>query len=331
MPEPDPGPAELPLALLLPGQGSQYPGMGTGLYRDVPAFAAAVDEVLGLMGPAGAELRADWLSDTPRLPLDHVTRAQPLLFAIDYALGSLVVRGGRRPTVLLGHSIGEVAAAALSGVFTLDNAVRLVMDRIVLLAHAPPGGMVAVAASREEVVPYLSPGVDVGAINAPRQTVLAGAAGPLRRTTWALRRGGFTCTPVASLTPFHSEALRPLVERSALGPTGAPVRPPAIPIVSGYTAGWLTGETALDPAYWTRHPAEPVLFWPALEFLLAGEQCLLLECGPGQGLTTLARRHPVVRSGRCPAMSLLGPRTPDPENEVRHFLTVARTAGLKLP
>ncbi|WP_336053811.1 acyltransferase domain-containing protein [Streptomyces sp. CA2R101] len=319
--------AEPPLALLLPGQGSQHPGMGTGLYRADPEFAAAMDEVFDAMGDDGAALRADWLAAEPEVPMDHVTRSQPLLFALDHALGRVLLRRGARPVVLLGHSIGEVAAATLAGVFTLDDAARLVRDRVAWLSSAPEGGMVAVAASRDDVAALLTPGVDVGAVNAPRQTIIAGPREPLRAATEALRAAGFTCAPVASLTPFHSTVLEPVVDHTRRHFGDLPLKPPVLPLVSGYTAAPLTDAEAVDPGYWARHPVDPVLFWPGLETLLGRGDHLLVECGPSQGLVTLARRHHAVRSGRSRVRSLLGPAGAGPDAEAAHFRAVCAELG----
>jgi len=322
---------KFPAALLLPGQGAQYRGMGTGLYRDLPAFAAILDEVFQIMGKTGDELRSDWLAADPGLPVDDVRRSQPLLFAIDYALGRLLIRMGLRPAVLLGHSIGEMAAATLAGVFGLDDAIRVVQDRVSRLAVGPVGGMVAVAASRAEVAPYLLPGVDIGAINAPRQTVIAGTCEPLRATTNALQEAGFTWAPVSSLTPFHSAALRPVGDMTSRLLATVPLRPPEIPLISGYTARRLTGAEALDPLYWARQVVDPVLFWPALQVLLAAGPHLLVECGPGQGLITLARRHPDVRACRCEVLSLIGFPGTGADDEAGRFALAAEKLGLPVP
>lgn len=322
---------ELPVALLLPGQGSQYPGMGTGLYRAEPEFAAALDEVFDAMGPAGPILRSDWLAAEPVLPMDHVTRSQPMLFALDYALGRLLLAQGLRPALLLGHSVGEVAGATLAGVFDLRTAASLVQDRVTRLASAPAGGMVAVAAPREEIAPLLEPGVDIGAVNAPRQIVLAGRDEPLRATVAALRAAGFTCAPVASLTPFHSAALEPVVEPTRARLARLPLKPPSLPLLSGYTAAPLTDEEAVSPLYWARHPVDAVLFWPALEDLMSRGDHLLVECGPGQGLVTLARRHPAVRSGRSRVLALLGPAAAGPDAEAEHFAAVRAELARRTP
>ena len=324
-------PHELPPALLMPGQGAQYPGMGTGLYRDLPGFAAILDEVFDLMGPAGTELRSDWLAADPALPMEHVLRSQPLLFAIDYALGRLLTGLGLRPAVMLGHSVGELAAATLAGVVDLRGAVRFLLRRVSHLARVPEGGMVAVAASRAEVTPYLRPEVDIGAVNAPRQTVIAGPGPALAATADALRQAGVTCAPVFSLTPFHSNVLAPVVDVIRRALAGTPLRPPEIAMISGYTARRLTDAEAVDPMYWARHDTDPVLYWPALESLLATGPHLMIECGPGQGLTTLARRHPDVRSGRCGVLSLLGPPASGPGGEAGHFAAAVARLGLRMP
>lgn len=317
------------VALLLPGQGSQHLRMAAGLLDTEPVFAEAMDEALSALGdpggPAGhgTGLREDWLGTSDPAVMDHVTRSQPLLFAVDYALGRLVLDWGVRPVALLGHSIGEVAAAVLAGVFTLRDAAALVHDRVTRLAQAPPGGMVAVAASPEELAPHLTDGVVVGAVNARRQTVLAGLDGPLRTVTAALADAGFVLQPVPASTAFHSPALAPAMSGADERIAALPVGEPRIPVLSGYTARPLTTAEAKDPSFWSRQPVAPVLFWPALEALLADGDLVLVEAGPGQGLSQLARRHSAVRSGRSVAVPLLPARPGAPEEDV----TAVRSAA----
>lgn len=329
--EPDPVKGKLPLALLLPGQGAQYRGMGTDLYRELPAFAAIIDEMFQIMGRTGDELRSDWLAADPQLPVDDVRRSQPLLFAIDYALGRLLMNMGLRPAVLLGHSLGEMAAATLAGVFDLDGAIRVVQHRVSELAGGPAGGMVAVAAWWEEVAPHLRPGVSIGAVNGPRQTVIAGAREPLRATSDALRDAGFTWAPVCSLTPFHSAVLAPVADAARHLIATVPMRPPEIRMISGYTARCLTDAEAVDPRHWARQVVDPVLFWPALGALLAEGPFQLVECGPGQGLVTLARQHRDVRAGRCKALPLISSPGASADGEAECFAAAAAKLGLRVP
>ncbi|MEV8441837.1 acyltransferase domain-containing protein [Actinosynnema sp. NPDC051121] len=292
------------VALLLPGQGAQRAGMAAALYGRDEVFTASVDEVFDALGRDGDDLRADWLSDTPRLPVDHVLRSQPLLFAVNLGYARVALSWGLRPSALLGHSAGEVVAAVLAGVFPLREAAALMWRRMTRLAGAPAGGMLAVSASPDALAPFLRADVVVGALNAPRQTVLAGSAGPLREVAAALAARDFTCNPVASLTPFHSPALAGFVDEDHAEFRDLAPRPPEVTIHSCYTGRVLGREQATDPAYWASHPVAPVLFWPALADLLATGDHLLLEAGPGQGLTRLARRHPAVRAGRSRVVPL---------------------------
>ncbi|GGW19108.1 hypothetical protein GCM10018980_29170 [Streptomyces capoamus] len=320
----------LPVALLLPGQGSQHPRMAAGLYGHEPVFTAAMDEFFDAAGPEGGALREDWLAERPATDMDHVTRSQPLLFAVDHALGRLVLSWGVRPAALLGHSIGELASATLAGVFGRRDATGLVLDRVRRLAGAPPGGMLAVAASTAEVAPHLHGDVVVGAVNAPRQTVLAGPDGPLDEVGRALREAGFTCRRVPSLSAFHSPVLEPACRGAAERFAAVDRHAPSLPVHSAYTAAVLTRSDIDDPLFWARQPVAPVLFWPALEGLLATGDHLLVEVGPGQGLSQVARRHPAVRRGTSAVVSLL-PARPGPPEADRAALEAAvariRAAG----
>ncbi|MFI6317055.1 acyltransferase domain-containing protein [Nonomuraea sp. NPDC050556] len=315
-----------PVALLFPGQGAQHPRMGAGLYDRDPTFTAAMDEVFELFGPDGQAIRDDWRSPRPDLDLDDLRRAQPLLFAVDRALGALVLSWGVRPAALLGHSVGEVAAAALAGVFSVADAVTVMRDRIDRLTGLPPGGMLAVAAGADELRPFLAdaPGeVVVGAVNGARQVMLAGLDGPLRQVERTLRAAGYGCRRARATTAFHSPAIATALAGSREVMAGLPLRPPDIPIYSGYTGGLMSGATAVDADFWANQPAEPVLFGPALDLLLAGGDYLLVEAGPSESLTALARRHPKVRSGASDVVALLPAVPGEGERDRRAVLAAA--------
>ncbi len=317
------GAAELPVALLLPGQGTQAPGMAFGLYGTEPAFTAAADEVLDLLGAEGGRIRDDWAAEAPAVPLDDVTRAQPLLFTIDYALGRMLMDWGVRPAALLGHSAGEAAAAALAGVFTLPDAVALMAERVELIATAPPGGMLAVAATTEQVAPHLTDEVVVGAVNSTAQLLLAGPDPDLDQVAAALREAGHTCARAKATSGFHSPSLAGVCARQIPSFEAVVRSAPAIPVVSGYTAQPLTAERAADAAFWAMQPAEPVLFGPALDRLLADGPYLLVEAGPGQSLITLARRHPSVARGGSAVTALLDARSRGAERDRAQTLKAA--------
>lgn len=314
-----PVPAELPVALLLPGQGSQFQGMATGLYGREEAFTEAMDSVFAALGTQGSRLRDDWLAEQPSVDINHVTRSQMLLFAVDYALGRSLLSRGVRPRALLGHSVGEMAAAALAGVFRLEDAVRLMWDRVTRLAAGPAGGMLAVAASEQELLPLLDGDVVVGAVNAPRQTVVAGPEPALSEVTARVRAAGRMCRRVPATTPFHSPVLGPFALPAAALYAEVPIREPEFTLHSGYRPGPLSGSALRDSRYWAAQPVEPVQFWPALGRLLADGDTALVECGPGRGLTTVARRHPVVLGGQSLVTALLPGSPAGPERELELF------------
>jgi [acyl-carrier-protein] S-malonyltransferase len=313
------------MVLMLPGQGAQHPGMATELYGLDDVFTAILDQFFAqlddngdqldgdaekcadnqldnqLDGP-GTRLRREWLSAGPADALDDASRAQPLLFAIDYAVARSLCARGVRPAVLLGHSVGELAAAALAGVFDFADGVRLLSARTAATADAPAGGMLAVGADAVALQPFVDDdddpaGVVVGARNAPRQTVLAGPRPRLGEVAGRLTEAGLPNRPVRAAQPFHSPALRPATERFASAFGRITLRAPSIPIRSTRTAELVRPEQAVDPWFWAGQVAAPVLFWPALDALLGGGDHTLVETGPGQGLTAIAHQHRAVRRG----------------------------------
>jgi acyl transferase domain-containing protein len=235
----------------------------------------------------------------------------------------MLLSWGITPAVVLGHSIGEMAAATLAEVFTLDDAAALILDRVRRLAAASPGGMLAVAAGTAVLEPFLTREVVVAAVNAPRQTILAGPNGALDAVAVSLRDAGLTCQRVPSLTAFHSpmlaEVARGAIERFA----ATPAMPPRTVFYSGYTGEPLTGEKVADPAYWASHPVDVVRFWPALDTMLGRyPDAVCVEAGPGQGLARIARRHPAVHRGRAAVVPLL-PARPGSADRDRESVTAA--------
>ncbi|MEU6711954.1 acyltransferase domain-containing protein [Nonomuraea sp. NPDC046802] len=305
MPEPS-----RPVVLLFPGQGAQHPGMAVELYGAEPEFTQAMDEFFTLMGEEGRRMRADWLGDDPGVPLDDASRAQPLLFAIGYALGRTLTARGLRPAALLGHSVGELAAACLAGVFDLAGAAQLMAARSAAMATVGRGGMLAAGVAAEDLEArigdrFLAAGVSVAAVNAPRHTVVAGPEPWLSDLARELAAGGVTTRPVPARQPFHCPAVLDAAELFSVGFAGVPLAPPRVPIRSTATGLPVQRAQALSPGFWAGQLARPVLFWAALDGLLSEGDYTLVEAGPGRTLSMLARRHPAVRSGRSTVLSPL--------------------------
>jgi acyl transferase domain-containing protein len=293
--------------LLFPGQGAQYQGMAVDLYHHHEVFRASMDEVFDLWGAEGAAIRADWLSDDPVLGIDDLRRSQPLLFAVGHALAAAVRAEGVEPVAVLGHSVGEVVAAVVAGVLTLPDAAEMVRERIEHLDDAPSGGLLAVAASMDEVIGLLDDGVNVAAVNAPRQLMLAGLEEPLELTQKRLQAEELTTRRVRAGVPFHSPVLAEHAARSLPSLRALTLSPPALPLYSAYT-GALLGDEALRPEFWAYQLIGTVWFAEALDALAASSpgRFVFAEAGSGQ-LALLGRRHP--RISRTIAMLPASART----------------------
>ncbi|KAB2390047.1 acyltransferase domain-containing protein [Actinomadura montaniterrae] len=320
------------IVFLFPGQGAQHPGMARELFGREPVFTEILEEFFELLDGEGKRLRDDWLTDDPAVPLDEGRRAQPLLFILGYALARTLETRGVRPGVLLGHSIGELAAAAFAGVFDLPAAARLMEARSLALDGSPSGGMLAVGATPEELTRFVDPpgrpgGVVVGAVNAPRQTVLAGPEPRLGEVERALEDAGTPGRRVPALQAFHSPAMAEAAEVFTAAFAKEELRRPSLRIQSTRTARAVRPDEATDPGFWAGQVAGAVLFWPALEALLAEGDFTLVEVGPGRRLSTPARRHPAVRSGRSTVIPML----PSTAEGTWEFWTAALDALDALP
>ena len=296
--------AQLPgsVVFLLPGQGAQYVNMGRELYEHELVFRATVDEC--------AELLAEWLgfdirqllypadgAATPELTarLQNTRYTQPALFVTEYALAQLWLSWGVRPTALCGHSLGELVAACLAGIFTLPDSLRLVAARARLISELPAGQMLAVRASAAQLTALLPPGLDLATVNGPKAVAVAGPAEEIGAFAAALAEQGIPSRPLATSHAFHSRQMEPAVAALALLLAEVPLAAPQLPIASTLTGTWLTDAQATDPAYWASQLRQPVLFANALDTLLGENNPLLLEVGPGATLTALVRQQAAGR------------------------------------
>lgn len=285
-------PGDPSLVFLFPGQGAQHAGMARELHEREPAFRAAFDACLAFM-PEEIDLQTLLYSgdDTTEEALNRTEATQPALFAIEYALAQMWLAKGLRPRALLGHSIGEYVAACLAGVFSLQDAVRIVCARGQLMQACAPGAMLSVMLSEAEARATLSPEVELAAVNGPRSCVLAGTTDAIAVLAAQFDRSSLGSRLLRTSHAFHSFMMEPALEKFSAVLGSVALHAPVLDIVSNLTGDWLTAEQATDPAYWVAHLRGTVLFGPGLARVLDLPNPVLLEVGPGSSLTRLARQQ----------------------------------------
>jgi phthiocerol/phenolphthiocerol synthesis type-I polyketide synthase E len=281
------------IALMFPGQGTQYPGMGTQLYQAERTFRDVVDECAEmLMDFAGDDVRkliVGVQEDGADERLRQTRLAQPALFSVEYALALLWRDLGITPAGMVGHSIGEYVAATLAGVFTLSDALAVVAARGRLMQAMPAGAMAAVQLAEAELRPLLPEGLSVAAVNGPGACVVAGPSSQVEEFGDRLVAAGIACRPLRTSHAFHSPMMEPMLAEFRAVVAGVPRRAPQQPFLSNVTGDWITPASATDPSYWARHTRDTVRFADCVATLAREGDWLLVECGPGQQLTGLAR------------------------------------------
>ena len=285
------------VVFMFPGQGSQYVNMGRDLYESEPVFAAAFDRCCALFtSELGTDLKSIIFAgagteEAARERLRQTVHTQASLFVLHFSLATLWMHWGVTPTAMLGHSVGEFAAACLSGVFSLDDAVRLVAARGRLMQALPGGSMLSVRASEQAMQARLPEGCSVAANNGPQLCVVSGPTDAINGFADALTADGVANRLVVTSHAFHSPMMDAIVERYRAIVAQVSLKAPRIPIVSAVTATWLTEAQATSPDYWSTHLRATVRFAQAVKFAWSDADHVLLEVGPRQTATTLARQQ----------------------------------------
>ncbi|MEO7021658.1 MAG: SDR family oxidoreductase [Ktedonobacteraceae bacterium] len=317
---------ERPVAFVFPGVGEQYVGMTQQLYEREAVFQEQLDHCCRLLEPhLGLDLRTLLFAKYPEPPQNHgqnegtsrrllfngrsgterenygqrvagelgrTELGQPALFVVSYALARLLMSWGIRPQAMLGYSVGEYVAACISGVLSLEDALRLVAQRARWISEQPIGAMLAVALGEREVASYLEEGVSVAISVSPSSSVLGGSVEAVARVRQRLEQGEIACRQVESSHAFHTPQLAILQERVTELASTLKRQVPSIPYLSNVTGTWITAEQTTDASYWARHLCEPVRFSQGVETLLEAGEYVIVEVGPGQALSSFVRQHP---------------------------------------
>jgi acyl transferase domain-containing protein len=305
-------PKEKQIVYLFPGQGTQHINMAAGVYRSEPAFRREVDLCCELLRPRlGLDLRdllypADERRAETATALERTALTQPALFTVEYALAKLWMSWGFPPAAMIGHSIGEYVAACLAGVFSLEDALELVALRGQMMDKMPAGAMLAVALPEHAVLRILNDGLSLAAVNGPASCVVAGPILSVESLAEHLSQTGVPSQRLRTSHAFHSSMMGdvegPFVRKvRTIGP-----KTPQIPFKSNVTGNWITTVEATDPAYWGNQLRQTVRFAEGLQQLCEVPDCILLEVGPGNTLSNLAKQQP-TGAGKPITISSLPP------------------------
>ncbi|GJG89205.1 hypothetical protein tb265_43860 [Gemmatimonadetes bacterium T265] len=310
--------AEPKVVFAFPGQGAQYPRMGASLYEREAVYREAFDRCVEAANPVlGRDLREVLFatSEDAAAVLRQTAVTQPALFATGYALATLWESWGVRASAMVGHSVGEFVAAALAGVFSPEDGMRLVAERGRMMQRMPAGSMLSVRLGAAAVVPRLGPELAVASENSPGLCVVAGPTDAIVRFQAAVEAEGVACRPLHTSHAFHSPMMEPVVAPFLEMVRGIALAPARTPIVSSVTGAWLTVADACDPQYWARHLRETVRFADAVRTVWSEPGALLLEVGPRATLSSLARQQVTDRAAQVCVASLGESGDPNGEGE----------------
>jgi acyl transferase domain-containing protein/acyl carrier protein len=290
------GDGDVALIFMFSGQGSQYVNMGLELYRTEKIFRQEMDRCFDILTPLmGGDVR-DILypgENPPGQAIDQTGITQPVLFVFEYGLARLLMRWGMKPYAMIGHSIGEYTAACLAGVFSLEDALNLVFLRGKWMQEMPSGAMLSVYLAEAELGPLVNEPLALAAVNGAAMCVVSGpheAVADFDRRVKEER--GCETRLLHTSHAFHSSMMEPILERFEGEVKKVTLNRPEIPYISNVTGNWITVEEAQDPGYWARHLRRTVRFADGITKLLAVENPVFIEVGPGRTLSTFVRKHP---------------------------------------
>jgi acyl transferase domain-containing protein/thioesterase domain-containing protein/acyl carrier protein len=297
------------LGFMFPGGGSQYAAMGAGLDARFETFHAARRDGIELVRQFGGPDLEPLLTATGDVTaLQRASASLPAVFVTSVALARQWMELGARPDVLLGHSLGEYTAAHLAGVMSFEDAVRLVVIRSALMEResGTAAAMLAVPLPEADVQAVLPATLDIAAVNADDECVVAGPLADITALAATLEGRGISATLLPLSAAAHSSMLDPMLDELHDAVRSVTLSAPAIPYPSNHTGTWITAEQATDPGYWVRHTRGTIRFADCLRTAIAGAPLVLTELGPGQSLSSFARRadpkpHAVIPSLRHPA------------------------------
>lgn len=285
------------LVFMFPGQGNQFINMGRELYQNIPDFKECIDYcATTLQSIIGIDIRtiifpSEKDYEKSKEQIDHTYITQPAIFMISYALANTLQNYGVKPDKLIGHSVGEYVAAAISGIMSLEDALKSVAIRGKLVFDLPQGSMLAVLMSEEELLKMLPDELCVAVINSPELVVVSGETQHIESFARKLKEEKIFNKLLPTSHAFHSTMMEPCLEEYANFFKTVSLQAPKIPVISTVTGKILTDEEAQSQEYWINHVVDPVRFGDATAQVLKNESAVFFECGPGQSLESAVKRR----------------------------------------
>ncbi|RWI36994.1 MAG: amino acid adenylation domain-containing protein [Mesorhizobium sp.] len=282
------------IVFMFSGQGGQQIGMGRELYEEEPVFRSAIDECAKWLNEfAHVDFRPLLYREgksvsTLETQLEAVM--QPVIFATQYAMAKLFMSWGIFPAAVIGHSIGEYAAAYFAGIISLPDAIRLTFIRGQLTSRVPAGGVVVVGLSPEELQPHWNESLSLAAINGPHQCVISGAASEIAAFHEQLQAKSIASKQIRASHAVHSSLLDPILPEFGIHAEQIELHAPQIPFMSTVLGDWLEADAPLDGSYWIRNLRETVQFHRAFDRLVHSGHELFIEMGPGAALMGHSKR-----------------------------------------
>ncbi|QBR84764.1 SDR family NAD(P)-dependent oxidoreductase [Legionella israelensis] len=297
---------DIPLAFLFPGQGSQYVSMGKTLYEENSYFKSLIDQYFLILNQiSGENFHEIVFEESENTTLYQTQHTQMALLGFEVALANFLIQKiGLKPTILIGHSLGEFSALVVSGVLSFGDAARLVYKRATLMSMTAPGKMLSVVSSHENIVPLLNDGVSVAAINSPNLLTVSGSVSNIEKLVAKLETKQIIYQYLPINHAFHSELLEPILDEFKSCFDNLTFKPPLIPIVSNATGLIHDENTLKNPDYWCSQLRGTVQFKAGIELIEQKYQPVYCEVGPGLTLTTFVKqivsRHQAVSINTIP-------------------------------
>jgi acyl transferase domain-containing protein/thioesterase domain-containing protein/acyl carrier protein len=290
------------IIFMFSGLGSQYVNMGLSLYKNEPLFQEEIDRCFDILEPLmgydmkeilypeikAAKEKEKRLANSDKM--NQFVIAQAVVFIFEYALAKLLMKWGIKPHAMIGYSFGEYTASCMSGVFSLEDALKMIVVRGQLIGQMPPGSMLSVPLPMDELKPLLSNKLSI-AIDNGSSCIVAGPDMAINEFEEQLKKKKYICLKLPNSYALHSKMMKPILEKFEKHVERIELNIPQIPYISNLTGKWITAQEVTKPSYWVNHLQETVRFAEGIEELKKKTNPIFIEIGPGRDLCVLVSRH----------------------------------------